>query len=89
MRCAAPVRARFEGWFTLSGGSALDYGTVTGPLLVPFLTSTAWIAACARRHDGDPPEADGHLFAGLAGLLLVIVLGVVVGFLIAIGHAIF
>ncbi|MFZ3475015.1 hypothetical protein ACODT3_00925 [Streptomyces sp. 4.24] len=86
---AVEVRTARGRAYEFSGLAVFNYGTLTGLLLVPFLTLTAWLAACARRHDGDPPEPDGYLFAGLAGLVLVIVLGAVVGFLIAIGHAIF
>lgn len=86
---AAEVRTARGHAYEFSGLAVFNFGTATGLLLVPFLTLVAWLAACVRRRDGAPPEPDGYLFAGLAGLVLVIVLGAVVGFLIAIGHAIF
>lgn len=85
---AVDVRTARGRAYEFSGLAVFNYGTATGLLLVPFLTLTAWLAACARRRGGEPPEPDGYLFAGLAGLVLVIVLGAVVGFLITIGHAI-
>ncbi|WP_449479962.1 hypothetical protein [Streptomyces avidinii] len=75
--------------YEFSGLAVFNFGTVTGLLLVPFLTLAAWLAACVRRRGGGPPEPDGYLFAVLAGLVLVIVLGAVVGFLISMGHAVF
>ncbi|MFD8951253.1 hypothetical protein ACFV0B_20610 [Streptomyces xanthophaeus] len=86
---AVDVRTARGHAYELSGLAVFNYGTAAGLLLVPFLTLTAWLAACLRRRGGVPPGPDGFLFAGLAGLVLVIVLGAVVGVLVALGNAIF
>lgn len=75
--------------YEFSGLAIFNFGSAAGLLLVPFLTLAAWLAACVRRRDGGAPDVDGYLFAGLAGLVLAIVLGAVVGGLVAIGTAIF
>ncbi|MCX4775596.1 hypothetical protein [Streptomyces sp. NBC_01264] len=85
---AVPVRTARGRAYEFSGLAVFNYGTATGLLLVPFLTLTAYLAACVRRRNGHPPEPDGYLFAGLAGLVVVIVLGAGIGFLVSIGRAI-
>uniref|UniRef100_A0AAU2JRI8 DUF4190 domain-containing protein n=1 Tax=Streptomyces sp. NBC_00049 TaxID=2903617 RepID=A0AAU2JRI8_9ACTN len=73
--------------YELSGMAVLDLGSPTGLLLVPFLTLSAWLAACARH--GRVEDGEGYVFAALAGMVAVIVLAMAAGILVAICVAVF
>jgi hypothetical protein len=73
--------------YELSGSAVQDFGTVTGLLLVPFLTLSAWLLACAR-HSG-LVDAEGFVFAGLGGIIAVLVLTFAAALLVGVGTAVF
>ncbi|WP_367325104.1 hypothetical protein [Streptomyces sp. HUAS ZL42] len=73
--------------YELSSGAVQDFGTVTGLLLVPFLTLSAWLFTCARH--ARLVNGEGFFFAGLGGIVAVLVLAFVAGLLVGIGTAVF
>lgn len=83
---AVEVRTARGRAYELSGSAVLDFGTVAGLLLVPFLTLSAWLFACARHARLE--NAEGYLFAGLGGIVAVLVLSLVTALLVGLVTAV-
>lgn len=81
------VRLSHGAAYEPSSEPVVKYGIAAGLILVVGATLTAWLLSCARH--GRFQEAEGYVFAALAGLIGVPLLGIAVGLVAGVAEVVF